>query len=148
MNPILIAKIGAGIAIFLAGWMVNGWRLDSQFSDYKMAAEMASKAAIEQARDTEQTWNDKLNKERDNAAKREIQLRRDADSAHRASDGLRDQLSATARRIAQAPASACPDATLAIGELLNTCSQRYQELGEIADRHSSDVKTLIESWPN
>lgn len=118
-----------------------------KFDIYKLEVEKASKAAIEQARTTEQEWNDKLNQERNNATKREIKLRADADSSHAANDGLRDQLSATARRIAQGPKGSCPDAATAIGELLNSCSQRYQELGEIADRHSSDIETLIKSWP-
>jgi len=147
MTFLLNWRIWAAIGLFGAGWAVNGWRINSEFNAYKMASEMASKASIEQARATEQRWNNKFNQERKNAAKREQVIRADADSAHAANDGLRDQLSATARRIAQAPASSCPDAATSIGELLSECSQKYQKLGEISDRHTSDIQTLINSWP-
>jgi RNA polymerase-binding transcription factor DksA len=118
-----------------------------KFEAYKLAQETASKQAVEKARAKEQEWNDKLNQERDNAAKREIQLRADADSAHAANDGLRDQLSATAHRIAQGSFASCVESSSAIGNLLEVCSERYRGLAESCDGHVSDIKTLINSWP-
>ena len=132
------------ITVYKAG----GNAVQVKFDVYKMAAEMASKAAIEQARTTEQEWQTKLNQERDNAAKREIQLRADADSAHHANDGLRDQLSATARRIAESSPASCATALPTYSELLDNCAARYRQLGEAAQGHVSDIETLINSWPS
>jgi hypothetical protein len=39
------------------------------------------------------------------------------------------------------------DATIALGDVLLESSERYTELAETCDRHASDVKTLIDSWP-
>jgi predicted nucleic acid-binding Zn-ribbon protein len=148
MTLLLNWRIWAAIGLFGAGWAVNGWRINSEFSDYKMAAEMASKAAIEQARETEHKWNEKLNQERDNAAKREQAIRADLSNARSTIGGLRNEMSATSRRISEAPSSSCPDAAATIGELLTQCSEQYLDMAEKAQRHISDVKTLIESWPH
>lgn len=43
------------------------------------------------------------------------------------------------------PASA--DATAPLADLLIDCANRYSELGEKADRHVSDIKTLMDAWP-
>jgi hypothetical protein len=39
------------------------------------------------------------------------------------------------------------DATIALGDVLLESSERYTELAETCDRHVSDIKTLIDSWP-
>jgi hypothetical protein len=143
----LYLTLAAVVGAFGAGWAAQGWRLNAKIDSIRLGYQTALTTSINQARGKEQEWETKLNQERDNATKREIQLRKDADAAHAASDGLRSQLSDTARRIAQAPASACADAASAIGDLLQACSIRYRELGEIADRHTSDIETLIGSWP-
>ena len=141
----IILAVGLA-ASHLAVYKAGKNAVQVEFDVYKMAAEMASKAAIEQARETEQGWQIKLNQERDNATKREQAIRADARIAHAASDGLRDQLSATARRIAEAPASSCPDAAATIGGLLDNCQARYIGLAEKARGHTSDIETLVNSW--
>ena len=136
------------VAAFGAGFLVNGWRLTAKIESIKLAYSNALTLSIERARTKEQEWETKLNQERDNATKREIQLRKDADSAHAAADGLRSQLSDTARRIAESSPAACIAATATLSELLGNCSDKYLDMAENAQRHASDVETLVNSWPH
>ena len=144
----LYLTLAAVVAAFGAGWAVNGLRLNAKIDKIQLAYQKALDTSIERARTKEQEWETKLNQERDNATKREIQLRADADSAHSANDGLRLQLSDTARRIAQATPATVADTAVALSELLGNCTTEYLDVAEKAQRHASDVETLIKSWPN
>jgi hypothetical protein len=131
------------IAVYHAGQN----NIQVEFDKYKLAVEEASKVSIEAARAKETEWNEKLNQERNDAAKRETAIHADVVRATSTVNSLRNELSDTKDRIAKAPVYSCPDAAAAIGELFAVCTERYIGLAEKADRHSSDVKTLIESWP-
>lgn len=50
-------------------------------------------------------------------------------------------------RAAQHSHGACLAAAATQGDVLNQCSARLVDVGEAADRHVSDIQTLIESWP-
>jgi chromosome segregation ATPase len=135
------------IAAFGAGWGVNNWRMTAKLDALKLAYETALNTSIEKARQTEQEWESTLNQERDNATKREIQLRADADNADAASDRLRDQLSETARRIAQAPASACAAYVEKLSDVLSESTTEYTRLAEQTDRWESYAVMCHDSWP-
>lgn len=80
------------------------------------------------------------------AQARAITLRRDADSARAALDGLHR---ATANAVVASASThdACLVRATALSELLGNCGERYTSLGAKADRHASDVKTLVDAWP-
>ena len=135
------AILSASLA-FGGGWQINQWRHDAH-----------EKQAIEQAA-AQQRELHRLEQKRSNgviaaqnvARTREIVLRRDADSARDALDSLRDQ-SAAALLSARSSHDACIVASSAATELLNQCGKRYTELGATADRHASDIETLMGAWP-
>lgn len=80
------------------------------------------------------------------ATKRRVVIAADAGTARHELDSLRHAL------ITPSPASdnSCPAADSrapALRELLEACGRAYQELAEKADGHVSDVKMLLEAWP-
>jgi len=80
---------------------------------------------------------------------RETSLRAAAARARTAAERLRDQARTAASRIhlPQTPASAVAEYASAANELFAQCTGAYQELGEKADGHAADARTLIEAWP-
>lgn len=98
-------------------------------------------------RDQEQFWQRVVGKERQDATKREIELRNDLAGADRALDGLREQSTDLARRIATAPRETAVNAAVAFGNLLTNCSASYRGLAESCDRHVSDLRTCQNTWP-
>lgn len=135
------ALVSAGLA-FGAGWQVQGWRYKVKEAEYEhvraaegFAAGNAAKGQIES-----------VSKAQSAAARRDVLLRRAAaDSA----DQLRllREASAAALHAASTSLDACIDRTATFSRLLDQCGKEYRELGEHADRHVSDIKTLIEAWP-
>ena len=75
---------------------------------------------------------------------REVVLRADAERARAALDGLRDA-AASALRAAGASHDACLVRAATATKLLQQCAGTYQELGERADRHVSDIRTLVDA---
>lgn len=78
--------------------------------------------------------------------RRGVALRADAaasrDALVRLSDAVEREL--VAARVSQA---ACVERADTLGELFQASATAYRELGEKADRHASDAKTLSEGWP-
>jgi len=156
--PTLYLKAGAAaLALALAfgaGWMTQSWRKDGEIQSLQLrhqreltASEQQARLAEMLARSTEQQFQQKLQEANDAARKREITLRRDADGARVAAGGLRDEVAALRRRISIAPEASRADATAALGDVLLACTERYRSVAEEADRHASDVRTLIDAWP-
>lgn len=80
------------------------------------------------------------------AANRAVVLRRDADAARTAADGLRDDID-VASRAAATSLDACHLTATAYGRLLIASTAAYRELAEVCDRHVQDVRTLTDAWP-
>lgn len=121
--------------------------VQAQWAQAREVTSLAITQAEIAARDQEQAWNDQQTKERKDAIARETKIRADADGAHAAVDSLRTQLADTARRIAQGSPAACIDTGTTLTELLAQCADQYTNLAATTDRHVSDIKTLIGSWP-
>lgn len=127
---------------FYGGWTVNQWRHDAH---EKQAIEQAA-AQQRELHALEQKRSSNVIAAQNVARTRETALRRDADSARGALDGLRTQSDA-ALQSARSSHDACIVTSLAATELLNQCGKRYTELGAKADRHASDIETLMGAWP-
>ena len=151
LNWRLWAGLGVMAALAYAGHCLYSAGQDSirvKWNEDRLAQAEARSKLIDEHRAQEQAWQDQLNQERRNAVQREITLRSEARDAFTASDELRLQAAALARRLAtQDPGTASADAATSLGELLATCSNRYTELAEVCDRHVNDLKTLTGSWP-
>lgn len=160
MNPIptLYLKAGAAalvIAIsFGSGWLTQGWRKDAEIQRLQLSHQRALTASEQQARlaemlarSTEQKFQQKLQEAQDGARKRETTLRADAAASRAAAGSLRDQLATIRGGLTQASSQARADTAAALAVVLERCSVEYRELAEVADRHASDVRTLIDAWP-
>jgi uncharacterized protein HemX len=142
MNLTLISAVVAAAIGFGAAWKIQNKRIEH--AEYERMAQAQS-----QERELHATEQKRLNQVIDatnRATKRESKLRSDAATAESAADSLRVQ-SAKALLAARASHDACIERTVAYDLVLNQCSQEYQRLGEVADRHSSDLQTITEAWP-
>ena len=136
MNPYLLAAMIS--AAFFGGWSVNDWRHDASQKQAVEAAAVAQRElhALDQARSRAALDAQNL------ARQREIVLRADAAAAR---TELARVQSATqqATRIARADPQACPDTAAALGVVFDLCAAELTELGANADRHTSDIRTLL-----
>ena len=55
MNPLTYAKIVAVVAVFFAGWLINGWRWESKWTERELMLTEARAALVDQYREREQT---------------------------------------------------------------------------------------------
>lgn len=158
LPPTTYLKAGAAAAALLvafsAGWLAQGWRKDAEIQRLALSHQRTLTAAAENsrvaegaARSTERQLQQKLQEAQDAARQRETTLRRDADAARTAVGGLRDDLAALRRRTASDSEAARALAAAAVDNVLLECADRYRGLAETADRHVSDLRTLIDAWP-
>lgn len=115
----------------------------TEVSTLRTAIADANTRAAQQAADLSAT----VLKAQNEAKIREAALRGAAAAAATQSDGLRDDLAAERLRYDQLSRDAVVERAAATSNVLADCSRRYQGMAAIADRHASDVKTLIEAWP-
>ena len=92
-------------------------------------------------------WTKQTEKERQNAADREITLRVDIDNLHRAGDGLRSQLGDTARRLANNPSTSTSAYVTQLSDVLGTCISEYSAVSEQADRWEASAIEHHNGWP-
>jgi len=140
LNLTILASALAGIAGFGLAWQLRAGTIESmklEQANERIAIQRAARAAIDRA-------TVQITRAQTESATRAIALRADADAARGELDRLRDA-TATVRTPAD-DAAACADRTAAIGKLLNQCAAAYQELGERADRHVNDIRTLTAAW--
>lgn len=147
MNLTLILSLVSALVAGAGTWVFEDARHTAAMSELRLHyADESIKAqaiAAKQQQDITTKYQGAIN----DSKTREAALRRDADSARSESDSLREQSTDAARRLSSAPAPAVLEYATAINELFADCSRRYQELGQKADGHASDVRTLIDAWP-
>lgn len=78
---------------------------------------------------------------------RAARMRVVVDAVRAANDGLRDEIATTVRD-ASISLDACAQRAAALGELLGTATESHRLLAEKADRHTSDIRTLIAACPH
>lgn len=139
----LIAAVAAAIAV----WVFQDARMDAAVAEVRLEQSNERLSAVNEARAEERAIATKYQGALNAAIKREDALRRDARSARAESDSLRAQLSDAERRIAGAPPATVAEYATTVGELLAVCSRERTFFAEKADGHASDVRTLIEAWP-
>ena len=140
---IIIAAALAG----WAGWSVQGWRLGEQIAALKTAQAEAVNTATREARATESRRYQGVQDAESAAKTRAVAARRDADAARSELDRLRNDIAAARGGVPGESTAACAVRADAGGELLAQCAAAYSDLAAVADRHASDARTLIESWP-
>ena len=144
MNPTL-TLIAAGIAAtlgFTSAWQMQAHtitKINLESANERIALQRAARTSLERHMQTVSTAQA-------NATNRAVVLRRAAASAADVGNGLRIATDTAVRSAASDPA-ACSDTAATLGKLFTASTDEYRKLAEIADRHSSDSMTLIESWP-
>jgi chromosome segregation ATPase len=142
VNLALIVSLVSASLAFGSAWTIQNWRFDARELQRAEQNTIEQRAAF---KDFERGQNRVITAQ-SAAARRISVLRRSADAARSELDRLRDA-SATALRAAAASHDASLAAAATANQLLNRCGAEYQELGAIADRHVSDLRTLIDAWP-
>ena len=142
MNPhLLIAAIIAAIG-FGSGWHLQTLRYTAKEAEHdQQKLVQVQHSAAESIR-----WADNVIEAQNQSAARSAALRRDLDGARTELDRLRLAL---ARPVpgTSATGDACPVTDDPARQLLATCAAELVEMGGIADRHASDVQTLMAAWP-
>lgn len=156
MNP-WIFRIGAAAAIFAAGWMVNGWRLNSTlererttFSRAQRDAEKTANLAEQNYRRQEREWQDKVKGQQDAL----IALYNASDRALRSLIAERDRLRHDIANFAAGPGDPAQDSIAAcradaatLGDVLADALQREEDATAAAETHAASTRALLESWP-
>ena len=140
---VYLAVVGV---VFAAGgtgaWQLQEMRYGNIEKERVQAQLVAEREFAQNESKRQQNTVDALN----TARTREAGLRADASAARDATNRLHN---ATDAAIARAKTSneACLISATSLGDVFQRCSNEYRKLGEISDRHVSDIQTLNESWP-
>ena len=141
------AAILAAVVAFAGGWKVQGWRLGEQIAQIKAAQLEAVNTAAREARAQESKRFQGVQDAQAAAQTRAQAARRDADAARSELDRLRNDIAATRGGVPGESTAACAQRADAAADVLGQCAAAYSDLAAVADRHASDARTLIESWP-
>ena len=149
-----ILMLAPALVVGLLVWFFQESRLGAQLaevqaesSQYRAEVLAEKAAASERVRKVEGDWNAKYQAALNAGRDRERVLRADLVAVRDASQRLRDQQADAATRIATAPTSTLADYTITLSAVFEDCRAAYAEMGEVAQRHADDARTLIEAWP-
>ena len=138
----------------VSAWYVQGWRMGAQVQAGKTALETLRREHAEAlTRATGAALNATIawQKEKDDAIDRAQQRAKaqahSADIARRERDSLRNTLAAASLRLPDATHAACAEYGAAASGLLDQCATAHQELARQCDGHASDVRLMLEAWP-
>jgi hypothetical protein len=154
MIPVQYRALAAGVGLLLAmalagaaGWLTNGWRLDSVHRADIATRDAQLASAKDLARLREQDWTTQRTQAIENANSRDQIIRSLAAGSTSASLGLRDTLAAISRGVPDASVDALRHSTTTLAAILQSCQIEYRELAEKADRHASDAVMFKQAWP-
>lgn len=137
----LVVGAGVGIHNFLEHERDIG-RSEVRAQDAKDLA--AAVAAADKRTAELQT---QLNEAIKNGQDREQTIRSLAAASGTSSASLRDALSRISVGVPSASIDALRVSTSTLASVLGECQGRYRDMAEKADRHASDVQTLMDAWP-
>ena len=133
---------------FTAGWTVNGWRHDLELKEVKIShakiLEASAMDSLNAYKHMELVKDEAIKSAEERATKNAANAKLALDSV----DRLRGDLAKVPARISAASRSAVDRYAATASELLGTCAAEYQRMAEAADRHSSDVRLMLDSWPS
>lgn len=144
---IAAALISAAIAA-VGAWQVQSWRYGEQIASMKQAASEATTNAVKDA--MAKTLTDQKRKD-DALIESNKRAQKNAVAAANAStavNGLRNELATARADLSKATQQARDNYAAAVETVLGQCSKELAEMGRIADGHSSDVRMMLDAWPN
>lgn len=147
MNLTLITHLIAAAVAAAAAWFFQDTRYTAELAELRLEHANAAIKATSTLRAEQHAITTKYQGAINAATERETISRRHLAAAARESDGLREQLSDTARRIAAAPPAAVAEYATTVSGLFADCSRDYQELAGTATGHANDVRKHRDAWP-
>jgi hypothetical protein len=144
---IAAALISAAIAS-TGAWQVQSWRYGEQIASMKQVASEATTKAVKEAMakmEVDQKRKDDALIESNKRAQKNAVA---AANASNAVNGLRNELATARADLSKATQQARDNYAVAVETVLGECSRELAEMGRIADGHSSDVKMMLDAWPN
>ena len=143
----IYTHLAAAVIAALAAWFFQDNRYTAELAELRLEHANAVIKATSTLRAEQHAITTKYQGALNAATERETISRRHLGVAARESDGLREQLSGTARRIAAAPPAAVAEYATTVSGLFADCSRSYQELAGQADGHADDVRKHRDAWP-
>lgn len=144
----VIAVALASVISFTAGWNINGWRHGLKLKEVQIGhskmLEASAMHSLNAYKHMELVKDEAIKSSEERASKNADKAKLAFDSV----DRLRGDLAKVPARISAASRSAVDRYAATASELLGTCASEYQRMAEAADRHSSDVRLMLDSWPN
>ena len=134
------------LAAFVAGAVVNGWRVESHYQSQISAIEAERQAERNEAERKTRLISDQYTEALNNARTRENEIRLAADGARSELDRLRITIKKRSAAVTASPASAV-DYSIASADVFGECAAELTALAGKADGHTVDLKTMIEAWP-
>ena len=135
-----------GLACAWGGWAVQGWRMEAKLSDLKTEYAQAQAAAVEKAHAETIRLQGQADEAQRLAAIRQSAISAAAAAARHELERVRNA-STEALLLSGHSHATCLDRATALKEVFDQCSGAVVGLGEKADRHASDVQTMIQAWP-
>ena len=154
----LVAQVMRYAAALVVGavlaWGAQSWRMGAQVQASQAALESLKREHAEAltratagALNATLKWQKVKDDAIDRAQQRAKAQAHSADIARRERNSLRDTLAAASMRLPGATHAACAEYAAAAGGLLDQCATAHQELARQCDGHVSDVRLMLEAWP-
>ena len=142
----VILAVVAIAAAGLAGWTMNGWRLNAQIdrmvSEHSQALAKANADALAKYVAMEKRKQEAID-EANRIAQRNAAAEADArNNANR----LRREI-ATADRVSTATVASLREYTTTLNTLFGQCIAEVRDLAKVADGHALDSRVLLGAWP-
>ncbi len=139
------ALVAAAVAA-TGAWQVQAWRYDAQISKIVESYADARLQAEVDARAVENQITTRYQEAQNAATQRTYVLQENAATARVELSGLRDDNAAALRLSKNSPA-ACTQYAAAVSGIFDQCAAAATDLAQKAGGHSSDIRTLSETWP-
>jgi hypothetical protein len=139
--------IGLTAVAFVAGFIVQGWRMDSMISDIHAQHSKALATATQQVLDQ----STELQRKKDAALQQaQVKAQQNAAAASAAQSELnwvRDYNTRNSAAINDSTCTSVRDYATTATTVFGECSIALEAMARKADGHALDARTLIQSWP-
>ena len=142
-----IAIAGAVVVAGIAGWTMNGWRLNAQIdrmvSEHSQALARANAEALAKYTAMERKKQEAID-EANRIAQRSARAAADARADARR---LRDSLNASTYGLSTASVPSLRLYSTTLSAVFGECVAEIEGLAQTADGHALDSRTLMGAWP-
>ncbi|MDR3158996.1 MAG: DUF2514 family protein, partial [Zoogloeaceae bacterium] len=146
-KTLVVFALVALVAAFAAGHHTASRFVHADWDEAELEAQAALIAAEEMNRATEREWNQKLQEARNEATKRESELKKTVADTRAAADRLRDDLARLRGELSTASLAACRGTADACVTVFGECASHYRTVAANADECLIERDALIAGWP-